>query len=278
MKVYALVGKSGTGKSHHSMWVARENQIEYIIDDGLLISDNKIVAGKSAKREPTKVASVRCAVFSDPEHAASVRKAIAEHHVDSILIIGTSEKMVYKIADALRLGEIQKIIHIEDVSTPEEREIAAEMRNKQGKHVIPVPTFELKRQFSGYFTDPLMLLFKKKGQTIVEEKTVMRPAYSYLGEYKISARAISDICTYEAMRLPSIHKVLRIRHSTTPGGRLMLEVDVSVNFPCRVSYQAALAAERIKTAVEEFTAITVRWVHVNVKTLNIKREENHDMP
>ena len=51
MKVYALVGKSGTGKSHHSMWVARENNIDYIIDDGLLVSDNQIIAGKSAKRE-----------------------------------------------------------------------------------------------------------------------------------------------------------------------------------------------------------------------------------
>ena len=59
MKVYALVGRSGTGKSHHSMWVARENNIDYIIDDGLLVSDNKIIAGKSAKREPTKVASVQ---------------------------------------------------------------------------------------------------------------------------------------------------------------------------------------------------------------------------
>ena len=34
MKVYALVGRSGTGKSHHSMWVARENNLDYIIDDG----------------------------------------------------------------------------------------------------------------------------------------------------------------------------------------------------------------------------------------------------
>lgn len=276
MKVYALVGKSGTGKSHHSMWVARENHIDYIIDDGLLISDNRIVAGKSAKREPTKVASVRCAVFSEPEHMAVVRQALLDNHVESLLIIGTSDKMVHRIAAALGIGPIQKIIRIEEVSTPEERQIAAEMRNKQGKHVIPVPTFELKRQFSGYFTDPLMLLFKKKGQTIVEEKTVMRPAYSYLGEYRISAKAISDICTYEASRFPSIHKILKIKNSTTPGGRLMLDIDVSVNFPCRVSRQAGLVAGRIQEAIEEFTAITVRWVHVNVKTLNMKQENRHD--
>lgn len=274
MKVYALVGKSGTGKSHHSMWVAKENKIDYIIDDGLLISDNKIIAGKSAKREPTKVASVRCAVFSDPTHAEMVKEAIREKNIQSILLIGTSEKMVRMIADALGLGTIEKIIRIEDVSTPEERKIASEMRNKQGKHVIPVPTFEVKKQFSGYFVDPLMLLFKKKGQTVVEEKTVMRPAYSYLGEYKIAPKVLADICTYEASTFPAVYKILHFRQSTTPGGRLIIEMDISVNYPCRVSYQARKIAEKIKNSIEEFTSINVKRVSVNVKTLHIvKREE-----
>ena len=49
MKVYALVGRSGTGKSHHSMWVARENNLDYIIDDGLLLSDKEIVAIEKPK-------------------------------------------------------------------------------------------------------------------------------------------------------------------------------------------------------------------------------------
>ena len=174
-----------------------------------------------------------------------------------------------RIAEVLEVGKIKKIIRIEDIATEEEMKIAAEMRNKQGKHVIPVPTFELKRQFSGYFTDPLMLLFKKKGQTIMEEKTVMRPAYSYLGEYKISGKAIADICTYEAMQFSAVHKVLRVKNATTDGGRLMLDVDVVMNFPCKVSQQAGLVSDRIKEAIEEFTAITVRWVHVNVKSLNM---------
>lgn len=274
MKVYALVGKSGTGKSHHSMWVAKENKIDYIIDDGLLISDNKIIAGKSAKREPTKVASVRCAVFSDEGHAAMVKEAIREQNVASLLIIGTSEKMVNMIANALALGSIQKMIRIEDVSTPEEMKIAAEMRNKEGKHVIPVPTFEVKKQFSGYFVDPLMLLFKKKGQTVVEEKTVMRPAYSYLGEYKIAPKVLADICTYETYNFPAVHKILHFKHATTPGGRLIIEMDISVNYPCRVSKQARKIAEKIKESIEEFTSINVKKVSVNVKTLHIlKRDE-----
>jgi len=48
MFVYALVGPSGTGKSHRALGVARQHQIKYIIDDGLLICGGTVVAGKSA--------------------------------------------------------------------------------------------------------------------------------------------------------------------------------------------------------------------------------------
>ena len=45
IKVYAFVGPSGTGKSYRAQMVASENDINFIIDDGLLIKDNEIVAG-----------------------------------------------------------------------------------------------------------------------------------------------------------------------------------------------------------------------------------------
>ena len=51
VQVYALVGESGTGKSFRSKLLAEEYGIHAIIDDGLLIQDDKIVAGRSAKRK-----------------------------------------------------------------------------------------------------------------------------------------------------------------------------------------------------------------------------------
>ena len=51
MEVIAFVGPSGTGKSHRALVVAHENNAECIIDDGILIHNNKIVAGFSAKKE-----------------------------------------------------------------------------------------------------------------------------------------------------------------------------------------------------------------------------------
>ena len=48
IKVYAFVGPSGTGKSYRAQMVAGEKDIHFIIDDGLLINDNKVIAGESA--------------------------------------------------------------------------------------------------------------------------------------------------------------------------------------------------------------------------------------
>lgn len=271
MKVYALVGKSGTGKSHHSMWVARRNDIDYIIDDGLLVSDNKIIAGKSAKREPTKIASVKRAIFSDISHQDQVKKAIRDYDIRSLLIIGTSDRMVKKIAEAIGVAPIQRIIYIEDVSSPSEMKVAQEMRNKHGKHVIPVPTFEVKKQFSGYFIDPMIQFFSHKNDTIAEEKTVMRPTYSYLGEYKISQKAIFDICLFEAFKFKSMYKILKLKSSTTKGKRLVLDIELSLRYPCDIEAEARKIAKSIRESIEEHTSINVKYTNIYVKTLHVSR-------
>ena len=54
IRVCAFVGPSGTGKSYRAQMVAGENNIEFIIDDGLLIKGNAVVAGTSAKKSSNK--------------------------------------------------------------------------------------------------------------------------------------------------------------------------------------------------------------------------------
>ncbi|MDF2572425.1 MAG: Asp23 family, cell envelope-related function, partial [Sporomusa sp.] len=101
MDTFALVGPSGTGKSHRALIVAHEHNVDTIIDDGLLIKDSKIVAGHSAKKEPSKIRAVKRAIFMEPDHAAEVREAIARVMPERILILGTSKNMVEKIVDVL---------------------------------------------------------------------------------------------------------------------------------------------------------------------------------
>lgn len=151
MKVYCLVGKSGTGKSFQAINLCRQMNIESIIDDGLFICHNKVIAGISAKRQPTQFAAVKTALFDKDWHAQEVIDAIAEEDPESILVLGTSDRMVEKIRVRLQLDPPEKTIYIEDITTEEEREVAYKQRHDMGKHVIPAPTFQLKKTVFGLF-------------------------------------------------------------------------------------------------------------------------------
>src|SRR5574344_1742329 len=107
--VYALVGESGTGKSFRAKLLAQKYNLQAIIDDGLLIQDDKILAGKSAKREKTYMGAVRVALFDDKQHRDQVARSLQRSRIKSILILGTSEKMVEKIATRLQLPPPGKI-------------------------------------------------------------------------------------------------------------------------------------------------------------------------
>jgi hypothetical protein len=83
--------------------------------------------------------------------------ALNKQKYHRLLIIATSEKMAYKIAERLGLPQPEKIIHIEDIATKEEIEAAMRSRYTEGKHVIPVPTIEVTRtypqivRYAGFF-------------------------------------------------------------------------------------------------------------------------------
>ena len=93
--VYALVGESGTGKSFRAKLLAEKYSIDIIIDDGLLIQNDKIIAGHSAKKEKSYMGAVRVALFDDKPHRDEIAKALQKMpKIKKILILGTSEKMV----------------------------------------------------------------------------------------------------------------------------------------------------------------------------------------
>ena len=107
IKVYAFVGPSGTGKSYRAQMVAGEKNINFIIDDGLLIKDNEVIAGESAKKAATKVATVRHALFYEEKEREPIIKALKKYKPQSILILGTSDGMVQKIFSNLLYHSIR---------------------------------------------------------------------------------------------------------------------------------------------------------------------------
>ena len=135
MDVIALVGPSGTGKSHRALLVANQYKADIIIDDGLLIKDGKIIAGSSAKKEKSRIMAVRRAIFILPGHAEEARNAIEREQPNRMLILATSENMVHKIAKILRLPAVSRVIHIEDIASETDMKKAAFHRLKEGKHL-----------------------------------------------------------------------------------------------------------------------------------------------
>jgi uncharacterized alkaline shock family protein YloU len=267
MKVYGLIGKSGTGKSYQAINVCKEYGIESIIDDGLFICRNKVMAGISAKRQPTKIGAVKTALFSTDEHMEEVRDKIKKIKPSSILIIGTSDGMVDKITARLELPKIAKRIYIDDITTEAERIIAKKHREEMGQHVIPAPTVQLKSQFSGYFMMPMRLLFKELGSMRdFSEKSVVRPTYSYMGDYKITPKVISDIIECVCLETEGVADVCK---SAAARGHEGINVFVAVNlqFGYNMIETAKTLQKNIVKKIDEMTALNVYKLDLEVRDL-----------
>ena len=112
------------------MELAHRLGVDLLIDDGLLISGNSVLAGNSAKREKTRLGAVRAALFTDETQAREMREKIREANPNGILILGTSPDMIEKITERLELPPPSEYIAIEDVTTQRERNLAQKVRRK----------------------------------------------------------------------------------------------------------------------------------------------------
>lgn len=270
IKVYAFVGPSGTGKSYRAQMVAGEYDIHYIIDDGLFIKDNEVIAGNSAKKAPTKIETVKHALFLTGNEKQEIKKAIKKYKPESILILGTSDNMVIKISENLGLPKIEKIIYIDEIATKEEMETARRIRRTEGKHVIPVPTFEIKKDFSGYILDPLQI-FKTKGRgkdPYISEKSIIRPTFSYLGNFTISDAVFRQIVEYLASKTDFVNKILKTRVEKTPEGP-QIYMEVIVNYGCNIMECLAEFKEKSKKEIEKLTTMNVQKIDIVAKGIKM---------
>ena len=275
MDVIALVGPSGTGKSHRAIKVAKENKADAIIDDGILIKDGHIIAGESAKTEKSRIMAVRRAIFILPGHAEQVREAIKKIQPHRILIIGTSENMLHKIAKTLKLPSIQFIIRIEDIASVAEMEQAQFHRLKEGKHIIPVPTIELKPHFSGYLVDPLQSLFKKSQvrRRKLGEKSIVRPIFSYYGKLIIDDIVIKSVVEKVVKMREYVKSVKKsnVQHlffGDNDKG-LKISCEVVLNYGNHIPTLISQTQAEIREAVEYTTGMIVDSIDINVRALYV---------
>ena len=273
MEVIAFVGPSGTGKSYRALTVAKDNKADGIIDDGLLISHGKVVAGTSAKKENTRIASVKHALFIPPKFASEMKSALKRSKIKKLMILGTSEGMAEKIAKRLEVGPIEKFIYIHEIATEDEISMANRMRLEDGKHVIPVPTFEIQKDFSGYFLHPLRRFQPNldiEEKTAEADKSIVRPTFSYMGDFVISDEVIIELSIHEAMKVDGIYKINNINVRKTNHG-VHIDITAIVLYGINIQEICRKAQVSIRKTIEDLTSVNVRRVHFLVKSVYIKK-------
>jgi hypothetical protein len=270
VQVFALVGKSGTGKSFRAKLIEHEYNIDLIIDDGLLIKDQKILAGGSAKRAPTKVAAIKAALFMETSHLAAAKKALEKTKFKRVLIIGTSEKMVKKIAERVGLPALYKIIKIEDVASDEEIQAARDARSREGKHIIPVPAVEVKKAHSKIFFQPVRILIKRKifrkRRDREFEKSIVRPPYSAKGAIVLSEEALSQMVYQCVKEFDERLNVVKIIVKTRNEG---YDLDAVLDIPYGIQVAGIMydLQRYILESIEKFAGIVLHKVNITVGRL-----------
>ncbi len=270
VQTYALVGKSGTGKSFRAKLVSQKFGIDLLIDDGLLIKDQKIIAGTSAKKAKSYLGAIKTAVFDKKEHRNSVIKALEKDNFKRVLILGTSEKMVRKIASRLNLPSPSKLLNIEQLATKEEIALAIKSRKMEGKHVIPVPAIEIHRTYPRFVYDSIRVFVKKKflflGGNEVFEKAIVRPEFGEKGKIRISESAIAQMVNHCIDEFDDTISVKKLHVKNDPRG---YKLKISIHIPLGIQMSGSIhnLQEYIIESIERYSGVNIHNVTITIEKL-----------
>ena len=219
------------------------------------------------------MAAVKTALFDDKPHRDEVARRLQNEKYNSILILGTSEKMVTKIATRLQLPPPSKIIKIEDIATRQEIEEAIHKRRVEGKHVIPVPSIEVKKSYPSIFFDAIQIFKRRKPRTgnydvktigpipTLHEKSLVRPEYSKRSKVIISEAALSQLvihCVDEFTQNITIKKIMV--KDADMGYRIVITIDVP--YGTQLSGNIHELQQYIINNIERYTGILIEEVNI----------------
>nr|WP_321503522.1 hypothetical protein [uncultured Dethiosulfovibrio sp.] len=270
IRVIAFVGPAGTGKSLRAQFVARQRDIDYIIDDGLVIARGRIVAGKSAKTEKNMVRAIRRAMFLFPDHRAEVVDFFKNHSPCSLMVIATSIGMAEKICRALGLPEPEFFVNISEVASPEEIAKAQYERKHKKQHVIPVSQAQIRKNYTGKLVGRLRNLLRLKDNY---EKTIVRPPFSFFGDIKIEAEAVIEISRHV---ITSHRQVSSLSDLQVKDMGSTVEVSMTLVLylgPASLLVAAKEISKRVKLTVEFLCGLDVSKVDVSIEKV-IKLESS----
>ena len=192
--------------------------------------------------------------------------------------------MVMKIAMRLQLPQPSKIIHIEEIATKEELEIAAKSRHVEGKHVIPVPSIEVKKTYPQIFSNSMHdffskgLFHKKNGKGKLIEKSIVQPEFSKKGRVEISEAALTQMVMHCVSECSPDVKVKKISIKTDARGyRLIVTIDVP--FGTQLTGKVHKLQQYIIDKIETFTGILIEEVSIVIDKITketISKEQSEE--
>ena len=271
-KIYALYGKSGTGKSHRAISIAYKYNIPLIIDDGLLIYKGKKIPGSiSGKQEDNRLRAVKRAIFDNKKYARQMKARLQALDPDKVLIIGTSRNMIYKIVQNLRLKEPRLWINISEITSSKERSKAKYHRDR-GRHVVPLSPVEVRKSFKVPLLDRLKLLITSKGTTeYLGEQSVVKPNFHGLGGVFIKEKALQDMVYHALIHDLNKHNMTNIKsvkvQSNYKGTHV--EVQLAFDFGNPLHVRGKELREELANKMQSFTGLENLKIKVIISEIQV---------
>ncbi|MGD9950893.1 MAG: hypothetical protein AB7U29_20880, partial [Desulfobulbus sp.] len=198
-----------------------------------------------------------------------------------ILILGTSEKMVTRLAEMLELPPITQIIKIEEIASQKDIENALKSRFEEGKHVIPVPAIEVKRDYAQILSDTIRIFFKggndkdgvKKSRFF--EKSVVQPQYHEKGvggSVTISEAALTQMILH---CIDEQDAEILVRKIKVKLGRSGYGIDLFIDVPFGKTLSGELHELRnyILENIQRYTGIMIDHLEISIDNISQRKKE-----
>ena len=266
IEIYAFVGPAGTGKSHRATHVAKQNKIDVIIDDGLVISRGRILAGRSAKSEINRLRAIKRAIFEYEDHRDEVVNYLVKNPPKRLMILATSNGMIDKIITRLGLNPPTKIINITEISSPEEIQAALRERREKKQHVVPVAKAQVQNNFAGKLVSQIRGFFRGRDKN-ESRNTIVKPLFSFNGKVTIEHNALLEM-SRKLLELGNHVRKIRELDIETYDDKIEITIEIDLNLGNKSALSIAKTLQKkVRMGLSYFTGMEIRKVNIKVNEI-----------
>ena len=113
----------------------------------------------------------------------------------------------------------------------------------------------------------------------VSEKSIIRPTFSYMGNFTISDSVFRQIIDCVVDKIKEVHKISRCiikKNNEQDDGGVYIYIEVVINFGFNVNEAMGKLKHKIIKEIENLTAMNVKNIEIVVKGVNFEKEENEN--